>query len=83
MTPPSHAHLVYVDKDRPRIARYEVADEPVFNGRRFVLTHELQADLGEAEPLGELDWAALETFRLAPPDAWAVATHVPTEPEAA
>jgi len=83
VTPPSHAHLVYVDKDLPRIARYEVADEPKLNGKRFVLTHELQADLGEAEPLKEIDWVALEAFRLAPPQQWAVTPPETTPPQVA
>lgn len=81
MTPPSHAHLVYLDKDVGRIARYGVADEPTFNGKRFVLTHFAEADL--PSPIGEIDWLVVEEFRVNPPDDMAVAKPEPTEPEAA
>lgn len=72
--------LIYIDKDHPRIARYER------DGKKAVLTHAVEADLGEAQPLTEIDWKSVEAFRVAPPVEWAVVQPKqtePTEPEVA
>ena len=76
-----YAHLVFLDRQLGRIARYEVADEPEFNDRRFILTHVGQKqDMADGEMLPVVDWNVIQGFRLNPPDDMAVKKE-DTEPD--
>ena len=58
--------LIYLDKDRVRITRYER------NGKKAVLTHVAQASF-DTPPISTIEWDVIEGFRLTPPAEFAVA----------
>lgn len=67
------SHLVFLDREFGRIARYEVADDPEFHGKKFVLTHEgRKKDMADGEVLPVVDWSVIQSFREAPPEDMAV-----------